>query len=63
MDGAATCGYILGQMCSNAGGTSKKPLCGCQTDSRELPGYGHGFAASRPMAAAHRETAAAGNPP
>ncbi len=26
-----------------------------KSDSRELPGYGHGFAISRPMVAAHRE--------
>ncbi len=58
MDGAAACGYILGQMCSNAGGTSQKPLCGCQIDSRGLPRYGHWSADSRPVAAAHKETAA-----
>ncbi len=58
MDGAAAYGYILGQMCSNAGGTSQKPFCGCQIDSRGLPGYGHWFAVSRPVAAAHKEAAA-----
>ena len=41
IDGAAAYGYILVQTCSSTGGTFAKSLYDCQTDSRELPGYGH----------------------
>lgn len=60
MDVAAAYGCILGQMCSIARGTSQNevPLRLLESNSRGLPGYGQRFADSRPVAAAHKETAA-----
>jgi hypothetical protein len=57
MDSAAACDYILGQMCSIAGGTSQTeaPLRLSESGSRGLPGYGHWFITSRPMTAVHKK--------
>lgn len=57
MDGVAACGYILGQMCSNAGGTSQTPPAAVKLTAVNRPGYGQRFADSRPMEAAHQEAA------
>ena len=47
MDGAAFYGFISWE---------KQHLRLSESDSRDLPGYGPGFAISRPMAAAHKES-------
>jgi len=47
-------------MCSNAGGTSQNPLCGCQkVTAVDCPDNGHRFAASRTIMAAHKKITAA----
>ena len=56
MDAIAANGYILGQIRINIYGTSQKSPWLSKSNSREPPGYGHGFAISRLIAATHRES-------
>lgn len=64
MDGAAAYGYISGQMCSIACGTSQNeiPLWLSESDRRGMPGHGHQFATSRPIIAVHKKVTAADYP-